>query len=82
MSGEGVTPSRPAGSPGAETRPVERPLAFTKLGANGVYGVALVVPVQHGFSLVPVELMLSADAAEMLGRELLEYAELVREVLR
>lgn len=79
MSGEGYIPSRPAGAPGAGTRPVDRPLAFTKLCADGVHRVALVVPVQHGFSLVPVELALDPDVAERIGRELLEYSALVRD---
>lgn len=79
MSGEGVIAARPEDAPGAETRPVERPLAFTRLCADGAHRVGLVVPVQHGFSMVPVELALEPDAAEQLGRELLEYAALVRD---
>lgn len=78
MSGEGSLPSRSVDMPHDCSRPVERPMAFTKLCADGCHRVALVVPVQHGFSMVPVQLALEPDTAESLARELLEYAALVR----
>lgn len=80
MSGEGCIASRPAGAPGAEAREFVGVHALTKLCADGVHRVLLVMPhAGSEFDGMIVQRVLDVDQAERLGRDLLEYSALVRD---
>lgn len=78
MSGEGCIPSRPAGVPSAEARPVTRPHVVGFMSLAGEWCVQLVVPVNIGFEQ-HVRYGLPPADAENLAAELLEYAALIRD---
>lgn len=70
---EGLIPSRPADMPQEHSRICGRPGVVTKLCADGEHRVCLLL----GCSQLPQ--VWDADTAERIGRELLEYAALVRD---
>lgn len=76
MSGEGMIAARPEGMPNEHSRSERLPGVVTRLCADGQWRVWLLVPV-GGAYIDP--LGLEPEQAERLGRELLEYAALVRD---
>ncbi len=80
MSGEGLISSRPDGAPHAHSRCEGlRSMVVTRLCADGQHRVCLMVPALLPFGSQLVETLLEPDTAELLARELLEYAALVRD---
>lgn len=75
MSGGGVIGSRPDGAGDAASHSARLPGVVGRLGADGLHRVCLLIPV-GGVSIDPV--LMDADAADKLGRELVEYSALVR----
>lgn len=76
VSGEGVISGRPAEAPNAHSRIDGRPGVVTRLGSDGVHRVCLLLSVP-GRGVQPVDW--DPDTAARIGRELIEYAALLRE---
>lgn len=73
MSGEGVIAARPPAMPHEHSRIDGRPGVVTRLCSDGEHRVCLLLGGQQDPQVWDV------DTAERIGRELLEYAALVRD---
>lgn len=79
VSGDGLLAARPLDMPDArEPGRATRPHVVGKLDANGQWCVLMLVPVP---GRVAGEVTLDPDEAELLARQLREYAALVRDKL-
>lgn len=73
MSGDGIIAARPQGMPHEHSRIGGLPGVVTRLCADGAHRVAILLPDGRQ----PV--IMDAELAEQIGRELLEYSALVRD---